>query len=221
LPIVAEKEYTYPVRSEGELKGNSYIVFSYHLGDYGDEEIYDCGNILYSLLLSENSSVLKSALLRSGLCRDVNAFMTTEYQRSLSIVIYKTEGAKKAELERVINDTLTDLVKNGIDENALKAVLAEYTFSMKEKSAALKKRALDGFFTVADNVFFNTPLTKYLEDNDEIVQKNGEYFLARAFGRGKENGKAVCGRYGEDEERDDRRAFKSLRGLFFPPRSGG
>lgn len=169
-PVVAEKEYSYGVLSEDDLKENTYLVYSYNVGDFGDEERYYGAQTLYNVLLSENSSVLKSALLKSGLMRDVQVFMTEEYQRCLSVVAVKTDKDKKEEIGKLIDDTLRSIVKEGIDKKTLRAAIAEISFDAREKLSLLPSKAVESFFGMADNVFYRLPLNSFFEC-DEVLQR--------------------------------------------------
>ncbi len=169
-PVAAEKERFYGVLSEEDLKENTYLVYSYNVGDFGDEERYYGMQILYNVLLSENSSVLKSALLKSGLMRDAQVFLTSAYQRCLSIVAVKTDKDKKEEIGKLIDDTLRSIVKEGIDKKTLRAAIAEDSFTVREKLSLLPSKAVENFFGMADNVFYRLPLNSFFE-TEEVLKK--------------------------------------------------
>lgn len=166
--LTADEKFTYPVATEEDLK-NGYVAFAYNIGEFSDEEKYHAVNVLYGILLSDNSSPVKSALLKSGLVGDVETYMTDEYQRALDIFCMKTESANKEKLREIIENAVKETVRKGIDKKTLKAAVAEYSFRLKERLSLVPDKAVDSFFTMADNVFFELPLNAFFEC--DVVEK--------------------------------------------------
>lgn len=179
-PVCARKEFTYTVTSEADLKDNAYLCFGYHVSDFGNEEDFHVASLLYNILLSENTSLLKSALLKSGLMGDVETVMTDEYQRAFLIICLKADAANRDKIQKIIDDTLLDIVKKGLDKSVLRAALAEYSFQLKEMLANLPLKPVESFFRLADNAFYHLPLNAFFEC-DGILKKMQEYVEGDAF----------------------------------------
>lgn len=178
-PLINEKIHTFPVDGKEKLKGNTNIVFSYNVGRIDAEKSFAV-QILSSLLADNNSSVLKAAIMNSGLVKNVECFITDEEQIGFGIAVYHTDEENKEAISGIITDTILNLCKNGINKQSLKAIISRFSFKVREMFTASKNQGVIDFLNVTDNIFRSMPAETYF-DCDEIFNKlesaiDGDYY---------------------------------------------
>lgn len=168
-PIINEKIHTFPVDDKEKLKGNTNIVFSYNVGKMNPEKSFAV-QILSSLLVDNNSSVLKAAIMNSGLVKNVECFITDEEQIGFGIAVYHTDKENKDAIASIISETISNLCKEGINKQSLKAVISRYSFIVRERFASSQNQGVMDFLNVTDNIFRSMPAETYF-DCDEMFDK--------------------------------------------------
>jgi Zn-dependent M16 (insulinase) family peptidase len=131
----AEPVYSTVKGPTGENEKGATVLMSWDLGATADTI-----NVMNSLLLSEllmgnDSSPLAKALIDSGLGDDIFPWRECDLdERWISMGVglrgVKKENAKK--LEKLILQTLTDLVKNGIDSEFVESAIMAVDFEHRE-----------------------------------------------------------------------------------------
>lgn len=150
--------HTYPV-SEGERTENrTALVYSYNAGHYEQGERLFALSLLAQYLLDNQNSPLLKALLDTGLTQNVRYLFSQERQNAFGLVIYNTEEVHREHFAEVIRETVTRVVEQGVDKDALRASLAGMTFQTKENALAVRGRALENFAVIANNLFYGLPV---------------------------------------------------------------
>ena len=97
----------------------------------------------------------------------------------LSIILKNTDANKKDEFLKILNETLNDLVKNGIDRDLLEATLNKFEFIFREGGGTQKAvvyyiRALNSWLydkSPLDALYYNDILNEVKEKiNDNFVE---------------------------------------------------
>jgi Zn-dependent M16 (insulinase) family peptidase len=150
---------TIPYDSGDSEDAKAYITVNWMLGEY-DTQTGMALDILSHILLATPASPLKKALLDSGLGEDVvggheDHLRQTMFQAGMKGV----ERDNLEKVEKLILDTLADLVENGIDPDTVAASLNTVEFRLREQNTGRFPR---GLFLMLN------ALTAWLYDGDPI-----------------------------------------------------
>ncbi len=124
----------YPISPGEDRSRKTYAVRSYLLDDPIDGDRYLAFTILSQILSGTPASPLRKALIDSHLGDDTlnygleNEILDTYY----TIGLKGTDAASVPEMENVIDATLSELVKNGIDPKTIKASVNTVEFNLRE-----------------------------------------------------------------------------------------
>lgn len=140
LPEISETEEislqkvtyeSFPTDNEDET---GYLAYSVNVGQCIDEELTMALQILSYVLLETNASTLKNALVDAKLCDEAEGwFDSSTYEMVFSIVAKNADLSKVAEFESIIDQTLRDILKVGLDPALLSGSLRRLSFLLKEE----------------------------------------------------------------------------------------
>ena len=134
-PFTEMKEVVqeYSIASEESEEDNTYLSYNKVIGTTLDEKLYLAFEILDYALLSAPGAPLKKALLDAGVGKDISgSYDNGVYQPIFSVISKNANVEQKEEFIRVIEDTLKDIVKNGINKKALRAGINYHEFRFRE-----------------------------------------------------------------------------------------
>ena len=134
-PFTEMKEVVqeYSIASEESEEDNTYLSYNKVIGTTLDEKLYLAFEILDYALLSAPGAPLKKALLDAGVGKDISgSYDNGVYQPIFSVISKNANVEQKEEFVRVIEDTLKDIVKNGINKKALRAGINYHEFRFLE-----------------------------------------------------------------------------------------
>lgn len=134
-PFTEMKEVVqeYSIASEESEEDNTYLSYNKVIGTTLDEKLYLAFEILDYALLSAPGAPLKKALLDAGVGKDISGSYDNGVCQPIFSVISKNANVEqKEEFVRVIEDTLKDIVKNGINKKALSAGINYHEFRFRE-----------------------------------------------------------------------------------------
>ncbi|MCR5784064.1 MAG: insulinase family protein [Eubacterium sp.] len=127
---------TYSVTEDDSIKDNTYLSYNFAVSTSLDRKTYLAFEILDYCLLSAPGAPLKQALLDAGIGKDImSSFDNGIYQPMFSIVAKSANKEDKDKFLKVIRDTLSDIVKNGVDEKSLLAGINANEFRYREGDA--------------------------------------------------------------------------------------
>lgn len=130
---VKEIEEVYPISSSESQKDKTYLSYNYVVGKSTDKVEYLAFEILEYMLLEAPGAPLKKALIDAKIAKDVfGSYDNSILQPTLSIVAKNSNPEKKDEFVKVINDTLTEIIKNGLDRRRIEAAINFFEFRIKE-----------------------------------------------------------------------------------------
>jgi Zn-dependent M16 (insulinase) family peptidase len=139
---------------EGESeKGNVYLTYNAVIGDNLDRKLYIAFQVLDYALCSAPGAPLKEALIKQGIGKEIYSnYDNGVMQPYFSIVAKGAEESQKEEFVRLIEGTLEEQAKKGIDRKALAAGLNYFEFKYREsdfgsypKGLILGLQALDSW----------------------------------------------------------------------------
>ena len=120
--------------TESEADGsNDYLSYNAVIGKSTDRILYRAFEVLDYVLLSAPGAPLKQALIDAGIGDDVySSYDNGLFQPMFSIIAKNSSEDKLDEFKNIIEKTLNDLVKNGIDKKALLAGINFFEFKYRE-----------------------------------------------------------------------------------------
>lgn len=128
-----EVEMEYPISSKEDDKDKTYFSLNYVTGFATDPEMYLAMEILEYILLGTPASPLKKALIDAGLGKDVfGKFDNSILQPVMSVIVKNSDLGKKDAFKKVVFDTLSSVVREGLDKKLVEAAVNRKEFEMRE-----------------------------------------------------------------------------------------
>ena len=128
-----EIEVKYSITNEESEENNTYLSYNKVIGTSLDKELYLAFQILDYALLSAPGAPLKKALIDAGIGKDImGSYENGIYQPIFSVVSKNADKSQKEEFVKLIEDTLKDILKEGIDTKALEAGINYHEFRYRE-----------------------------------------------------------------------------------------
>ncbi len=126
-------ERDYPILDNEDEEANTYLSYNMVIGSSLDIPLCMSFLILDYALLNSPGAPLKKALLDAGIGKDIyGSFDDGICQPYFSIVAKNAESQDKERFIQTIQDTLADLVKNGMDKKSLEAGINYFEFRFRE-----------------------------------------------------------------------------------------
>lgn len=127
------RELTYPIALEEDATDKSMIAFGWLTCHILDHEDLLALNILEIILMNNDASPLKMALLKSGLCKQANSFIDVEINEIPCGVILKGCDADKVdEIDTLLKDSLRVICEKGIALQAIENAIHQLEFYRTE-----------------------------------------------------------------------------------------
>ncbi|MDD3401867.1 MAG: insulinase family protein [Hespellia sp.] len=128
-----ELEQTYSITNEEAEEDNTYLSYNKVIGTSLDEKLYLAFEILDYALLSAPGAPLKKALTDAGIGKDImGSYDNGILQPIFSVIAKGANVEQKAVFIKVIEDTLRDIAKNGMNKKALEAGINYNEFRFRE-----------------------------------------------------------------------------------------
>ena len=138
-PIPLQKNLNYPksvakVTYPGPAKGQNkdFLIKAYTLGPLKSLE-RDVAHILIRAFVSKTSSPLKLRILKEGLARTVFTQPFGDQNNGYGFVFEGTEIENREKIEKVIQEEMDKISKEGFDPELLTSILNKYEFDYKSK----------------------------------------------------------------------------------------
>ena len=169
---ITQKEY---YSATPDKEDGLFLSYNFVVGNIEDRKLMLAMSLLEYVLLDTPASVLKKALIKEGIGDEVyGAFQTHLKQPIFSIVAKNVKSNKKERFYELVNQVLSDTVKNGIPKNLLRGALQVKEFELREGDASGYSKGL--FYALAAMkiwIYDESPLT-YLKYDEEIQQLKKE-----------------------------------------------
>ena len=134
-PFAACKEYqdVYAISTEEEDKDKTYFSYNYVIGNSLDKELYLAMQILEYVLINVPGAPLKKAFIDAGLGSDViSSYENSIAQPMFSVIVQNINDSDKDKCKQIMQDTLKQLVQDGLDKKSLQAALNIFEFQYRE-----------------------------------------------------------------------------------------
>ena len=130
---VKEMEMNYSISSNESEEENTYLSYNKVIGTSLDKELYQAFQVLDYALLSAPGAPLKKVLVDAGIGKDImGSYDNGILQPIFSVVAKNANPEQKDSFISVIEETLADIVKNGMDKKALEAGINYHEFRYRE-----------------------------------------------------------------------------------------
>ena len=132
VPAAEATEY-YALGAEEDEENKTFFALGKILCGWADRKKLLAAQVLASFLTGTNEAPLKRAILSAGLAQDVDVYVDDGvFQPYLLLQIRGSEEKHKAEIRRVIRETVTALTEKGLDRESLEAELNQTEFGLRE-----------------------------------------------------------------------------------------
>lgn len=126
-------EGSYPVGSDEEVMGKTFISFSFLTCPILDQKSAFALELLDILLMGTDASPLKKALLKSGLCRQADMTLQEEYSEiPVTITLKGCEKENFEALKKIVYQTLEDVAATGFEKEKIESALHQLEFHKSE-----------------------------------------------------------------------------------------
>ncbi|MEE1314884.1 MAG: insulinase family protein [Faecalimonas sp.] len=177
-----ELEMQYSISSNEDEQDNTYLSYNKVIGTSLDKELYQAFQILDYALLSAPGAPLKKALVDAGIGKDImGSYENGIYQPMFSVIAKNANVEQKEAFVALIESTLSELVKNGMDKKALAAGINYHEFRYREadfgnypKGLMYGLQMLDSWLYDENQPFLHVEATETFAFLKE--QAKGDYF---------------------------------------------
>lgn len=134
-PINAcSKVQYYAIGKDESEENKAQMVYGKVLSHWSDRKKNMALSVLGSYLTATNESPLKRAILESGLAQDMSMYIDDSVLQPYSVLhIRNTEYEHRDALRKIIRDTTSRIVEEGIEKEELTAILSQYEFALREE----------------------------------------------------------------------------------------
>lgn len=128
-----EIDEVYPISEDDDIKDKTFLSMNFVVDRSTNLEVYLAFDILEHILLQTPASPLKKALIDAGLGKDVfGRYDNSMLQPMFSVVVKNSNENEKERFKKVFFDTLTKLVREGIDKKLIEASINITEFKLRE-----------------------------------------------------------------------------------------
>ena len=126
-------ETEYPITDDDPEENNTYLSYNKVVADVLDRELYQAFSVLDYVLVSAPGAPIRQALIDAGIGQDVyGSFEDGMLQPFFSIVAKNANEEDQERFVTIIEETLQELVKEGLNQDALLAGINSTEFRFRE-----------------------------------------------------------------------------------------
>lgn len=178
MPFEKAREYeiVYSVDEDDETEGKCYFTANYKIGEANDSLLSYSFNVLMNILFDSDASPLKEALINADIADEISCDYVTGVREPYFTILAKNAKCDKYELFlTTIDETLNNLMRNGIDDDIIKSSLNSYEFELREADSGTYPRGLIFAMDIMESWLYDgkpgihlqfEPYLKYLRENE-------------------------------------------------------
>ena len=123
----------YPISEDESEEGKTYFAYACVCGDTLDPYLYTAFQVLEHALVEGIGAPVKEALVKAGIGTEIEGSYNDSFRQPFfDITAKNANDDQKDEFVKVIRNTLSDLVENGINKRSLKAAINAMEFQFRE-----------------------------------------------------------------------------------------
>ena len=123
----------YSISANEREEDKTFLSLNFVVGKSTNPELHLAFDILTYLLLDTPAAPLKKALLEANLGQDIfGSYDHSILQPVVSIVVKNTNEREKEKFEKIVIETLQNLVTKGINKKLIEAAINIYEFKLRE-----------------------------------------------------------------------------------------
>ena len=123
----------YSVSKDEDTKNKTFLAYVSCFGESDGLKDGIISRLLNEVLIEMQGAYLKEALLKENICEDVSSIsMESTKFSSFGVYVTNSERENLDKFKEVVEKTLADVIKNGIEKEKLIAVLNRTEFSVRE-----------------------------------------------------------------------------------------
>ena len=131
-------EAYYPVMEGAKTKNQTYLSLNYVV-NYGTDLTKDAAlSVLGQYLFSNESAPVRLALEKAGIGKNVSFSNNTYKQDVIQILVQNANPEQLDAFYSIINETLKETLKKGLDKSEIESILNAYDFALREDNNAQK-----------------------------------------------------------------------------------
>lgn len=163
-------EFSYPVQEQNNLEDLTYFSLNLALPPVTDPKMHMAWEILSYILLESSAAPLKKALLDAGIGKDVFGGASVSLRQPVFSI--HTKQASIHDQDRfisIIEETLQDFVKNGLDKKLIESSLNRFEFQLKEADFhGFPKGLAYAYYMIIDSLVYDLKPTLYLSYQPDL-----------------------------------------------------
>lgn len=145
-PVFVTGEYN--IAEDEDEEDAAYLSYNTVIGRTADIYKTTAVDVLIKVLFNEPGAPVRQAVLDAEICDDIDAsFDTTLCQPAFSIVAKNASPEDQERFVTIIEDTLKDIVENGINKKAVEAAVNRFEFTNREAGSGRYPRGLSAGLT--------------------------------------------------------------------------
>ena len=172
---------SYAVDSE-DLKEKTFLAVGTNISTVVEREENTAFQIIANILFNSDASPLKNSIVSSGLCKDFGGLYlaTSSYRTLMLTYLVGSEEEHRDTFLKLYNESLSEMVHNGLDHDLVLSELNKFEFSFREE-ASKAQRGLDLIGKSMTALKYGTDPLEYLSSEKLITSLrhkalNEEYF---------------------------------------------
>ncbi|MCR5650520.1 MAG: insulinase family protein [Lachnospiraceae bacterium] len=177
-------EKKYSLSDSEDLSDNTYLSLNYVTDGDLDPKLKVSFQILQYALLESQGAPLKQAVLDAGICKDVESVYEGGILQPYFSIVAKYSDEKHSDtFIKIINEKITELIKNGIDRQSLLAGLNIFEFKYREadfgnypKGLMYGLECLDSWLYDDSDPFSHIELNGVFEALRAEIESDSRYF---------------------------------------------
>lgn len=181
--LTAKEEICYYNEEKGDRK--DYISYTFAIKNSKDIRTEIICKVLSHYLMDSSSGLISTKLLSENICDDSSASFQNEMVTGLfNFEIKKADANNKNKFQKIVDDALYNLYKNGFDKEKLKSCINKLKFIYKENdSGAMPKGLIYSLDILSTWLYDYDPfsLLIYEDEIDNINENDVRKFLLENF----------------------------------------
>lgn len=160
---------SYSVDSD-DLTEKTFLAVGTNISTVVEREENTAFQIIANILFNSDASPLKNSIVSSGLCKDFGGLYlaTSSYRTIMLTYLVGSEAKHRDTFLKLYNDSLSEMVRNGLDPELVLSELNKFEFSFREESSKAQ-RGLDLIGKAMTALKYGTDPLEYLSSEKLIT----------------------------------------------------